>query len=278
MSQIPLPDDGRKPLVRALHFANALPVDLPEVKLDRHLIFLHKTAAPVRMIERNDGEPFEGVARPGLLNVLTAGLTSYCRWDAPLSGVRLDIAPEFVQRVAAQTEGIDSSQIAFSNQYRIHDAMLAQFAEWLATETATGANGRLYAESLANMLVVHMLRNHGATAHVIREPSGGLGRERLARATEFIRANLEGDLSLDDIAGAVHLTPYHFARLFKQSTGTSPHQFVIQQRIELAKQLLKDKQRTIADVAVAVGFADHAHLSRHFKAQTGLTPSAFQAQ
>jgi AraC family transcriptional regulator len=90
--------------------------------------------------------------------------------------------------------------------------------------------------------------------------------------------NYARELSLTDIAGAVHLSSFHLARLFKQSLGVSPHQYLIQLRVNSARWLLSagSGERSLAEVASAVGFADQSHLARHFKRVTGLTPRQFR--
>ncbi|WP_370589516.1 helix-turn-helix domain-containing protein [Tychonema sp. LEGE 07203] len=79
-------------------------------------------------------------------------------------------------------------------------------------------------------------------------------------------------MSLEAIANHIDISSYHFCRLFKQSTGFSPHQYVIQQRVERAKQLLLQGKMSLAEIAIACGFSHQSHLNRHFKRITGVTP------
>lgn len=104
----------------------------------------------------------------------------------------------------------------------------------------------------------------------------GLPPARLRQALEFINDQLDQELSLAELAALVHLSPYYFTRLFKQAVGIAPHQYVILQRVEAAKQLLANRDLTIAQVAAQVGFADASHLSRHFKRLVGLASQEFQ--
>jgi AraC family transcriptional regulator len=98
-------------------------------------------------------------------------------------------------------------------------------------------------------------------------------------ALAFIHANYARELSLTDIAEAAHLSPFHLARLFKQSLGVSPHQYLIHVRVDSARWLLSagSGERSLAEVASAVGFADQSHLTRHFKRVTGVTPRQFRS-
>ncbi len=101
---------------------------------------------------------------------------------------------------------------------------------------------------------------------------GGLPQHKLTLVTDYISDRLEEELSLNELAAIAQLSPYHFSRAFKQSTGISPHRYVIQQRIERAKQLLLQGKMSLADVAIACGFSHQSHLNRHFKRLTGVTP------
>jgi AraC-like DNA-binding protein len=87
-----------------------------------------------------------------------------------------------------------------------------------------------------------------------------------------IQDQLGTDLTVSGIAQAVYMTPYHFTRLFKESTGQSPYQYVVEARVRKAKELLTTGKFTIIDVAHRVGFADQSHLTRHFKRVFGLPP------
>lgn len=100
----------------------------------------------------------------------------------------------------------------------------------------------------------------------------GLSKRDLKRVTDYLSDNLTADVSLDALAGVVCISPSHFCYLFKQSTGMSPHQYVIRQRVEKAKSLLLAGEMTIADVASSVGFSDQAHLTRHMRRILGATP------
>jgi AraC family transcriptional regulator len=97
----------------------------------------------------------------------------------------------------------------------------------------------------------------------------------LSYAIDYINTHLDQELSLDQLCAIAKLSPYHFARSFKQMTGLSPHQYIICQRVERAKKLLLEAQMSIAEVAIACGFTHQSHLNRHFKRLVGVTPRTF---
>ncbi len=144
-----------------------------------------------------------------------------------------------------------------------------------------GLLGDLYADSLATMLAVSLLRNHsslgrGAARRTEREPSGGLTRATLRRVTDYVEENLSGELTLAELSGVAHMSPFHFSRVFKLSTGLSPHRYVVRRRVEQAKRLLADSKLPLHEVARAAGFADQSHLARHFRLRVGTTPRSFR--
>jgi AraC family transcriptional regulator len=151
------------------------------------------------------------------------------------------------------------------------DAKLLQISQWFAEELQSGgAGGQLYVDSLINLLAVHLLRTYSSTTPQL--PTQKLGKQQVNQAIDYLQAHLEQEISLEALAQAVHLSPSHLRRLFKQTTGVAPHQYLIQLRVQRAKQLLQTRQFSIRDVAAQVGFADQSHLNRHFKRVFGVTP------
>jgi AraC family transcriptional regulator len=133
---------------------------------------------------------------------------------------------------------------------------------------------RTYAEALAAALAVHMAQHHRAVGPALQGSGRGLPHVRLQRVLEFIDAHLEQDLSLKRISSVAGLSPFHFARLFRQSMGVTAHQHILRRRVEHARDLLQGNG-SVADVARQVGFCDQSHLSAHFKRVFGVPPRAF---
>ena len=143
--------------------------------------------------------------------------------------------------------------------------------------TAGGAGGRLAAESLANVLAVHLIRHVLAPRRPARGRDGALPRGRLRAVVEYIEEHLDAGPTLEQMAAVARLSPYHFARQFKAATGLPPHQYVIARRVERAKQLLQeDGDLSLAEVAARAGFSDQSQFSHHFKRLVGVTPGQFR--
>jgi AraC family transcriptional regulator len=153
---------------------------------------------------------------------------------------------------------------------RSTDPTIHHIAMALRAGVQTGAAlDRMYGEALSTALAVRLLREYGgAVLRVERLP-----RKKLVRAVEYIQDQLNADLTVSGIAQAVGMSPDHFTRLFKKSTGQTPYEYVIVARLRKAKHLLTTGKFTISEVAFHVGFADQSHLTRHFKRVFGLTPN-----
>jgi AraC family transcriptional regulator len=213
----------------------------------------------------------------GDIEIVSPGCPSYWAYESADEAIGIILAPELVQQVAAQAVQIPPERVEIPNNFGTRDPLiehigLALFAD--LKEESVG--GRLFAESAAHLLAVHLLRKYATGTHPVRECSGGLSRSKLRRVIEFIHSHLEHDMTLAELAATVGMSPYHFARLFKQSTGLSPHQYVIERRIEAAKKLLMHTELSIAMIAYRVGFASQSHFAAHFRQRTGVTPKAYR--
>jgi AraC family transcriptional regulator len=143
--------------------------------------------------------------------------------------------------------------------------------------TAGGVGGTLAAESLANVLTIHLIRHVLTPRSPARGRDGTLPRAKLRAVVEYIEEHLDGSPSLEQLAAVARLSPYHFARQFKAATGLPPHQYVIARRVERAKQLLQGGgDPSLADIAASTGFSDQSQFTHHFKRLVGVTPGQFR--
>lgn len=149
----------------------------------------------------------------------------------------------------------------------------------LKAELESGClSGRLYGESLATALASYLLQQHSTSGHRVQDFTGGLPKYKLCSAIEYINENLDRDLTLVELASVVQMSTYYFARLFKQSTGLTPHQYVLNCRIERAKMLLKTRKLSITEICKLVGFHSPSHFIALFRKFTKMTPKAYRDQ
>ena len=123
-----------------------------------------------------------------------------------------------------------------------------------------------------------MLRKHAVIKPGIKEYTGGLNRKQLRLVIDYINDNLNQEVSLDTLAVLVGMSNYHFARLFKQSTGLAPHKYVMGRRMEKAKELLQHTNLAISQISSILGYGSQSHLARLFKRHSGITPSTYRSQ
>jgi len=136
--------------------------------------------------------------------------------------------------------------------------------------------GRLYAEALTNALAVHLLRRYAACRPPAEAGPGGLSKSKLRRTTAYIEAHLAQELSVTELAAVAQTSPAYFARLFRQATGQTPHQYVIKCRIERAKRLLRETEWPIIDIGHHVGFTDQSYFTAVFRKHVTTTPNAYR--
>ncbi|WP_417811136.1 helix-turn-helix domain-containing protein [Thalassospira alkalitolerans] len=135
---------------------------------------------------------------------------------------------------------------------------------------------RMAMSNAGQMLMGHMLQSYSSKRDLEFRVRGGLSPRIKHRIFDFIEANLDQALSLEQISAEAGLSPWHFARMFRQSVGEAPHKYVLRRRIEAAKSMLRHPEQTVADIAAATGFSSQAHLTTRFSGFTGLTPAKFR--
>ena len=218
-----------------------------------------------------------------MLQPPSSGIVSELRWKSltsePMQTLHLQLNHKLISRTAIEVLGYNPSRLSWITRSGFQDPLIAQigFALWRELEHPSPMS-KLYAQTAAQMLAVHLLRYYTRVEadRAIREVPQRLAPRQLNRVMEFLRLHLNGDLSLERLAEQAGFSPYHFARLFQQTTGESPHQFVLRERIEKAQRLLRETDVTLANIALEVGFANQSHFNRVFKRYLGLTPHAYR--
>jgi AraC family transcriptional regulator len=233
----------------------------------------------LRQLHRFGGCELDSANAPGDVFLLPAHVPSFHYWQAEVADESLAfyVTPQCLQTVAVENDCLHSDRIELRPILQSRDPQIATIATLFRSEMYNGElGGKLYSESLANLFLLHLLRQYCTQPLTVRSYEGGLSTGKLQQAIDYIQAHLDQKLTLEAIAQHLNMSVYHFCDLFKQSVGIAPYKYVLQQRVERAKLLLKDKERAIVDIALECGFANQTHLNRHFRKFTGITPKTYR--
>lgn len=211
----------------------------------------------------------------GNLCITPAGQPVGAVWNAPIDNMGILLSPAFVKKTALENRF--NTDFEFKEIYKAQDSLIQQLGLALLNESnAETAVGKIYSDSLMQTLTLHLLRNY-STANALHETAnGGLSGYKLKRVQEFIDANLEEDLSLAEIAEVADLSQFHFARAFRKSTGKTPQQYLMEQRIERAKELLLKDDLPIIEISLQTGFKNQSHFTTLFRKFTKYTPKTWR--
>ncbi|MBI4779804.1 MAG: helix-turn-helix domain-containing protein [Oscillatoriophycideae cyanobacterium NC_groundwater_1537_Pr4_S-0.65um_50_18] len=244
---------------------------------DEHTICLALDTRPIHLLQIREGKTYTGIYAKGDLSITPAQMPFFARWEGEDHYLKIRLPSRFIQQIAREALEMDGDRLELLPQARIRDPQIEAIGRLLLSELHRGQpTSRLYVESLANVLAVHLIRQYTNVQPVLLGYEGGLPHHQLIQVLDYVDAHLHQDIKLADLAALLSISQFHFSHQFKQATGISPYQYLLQQRIERAKQLLKQSDRSIADIAVLCGFNSHSHLSKQFRQLTGTTPKAYR--
>ncbi len=212
------------------------------------------------------------------ITFVPAGYPMSWDWNYRSSSIHLTLPPGLIDGMA-QEIGEPWKAAALRPQFRVFDQHLATLLGELHAEVSLSENGAdLSVTSLINLVGVRLLRSAEVSDKAPTESAGAtVSAVRLAQAVEYLSDRVGDRVTLEELAQAVGMSPFHFSRSFKKATGLPPHEFHIQLRISRARELLRTRTRLpVAQIAADLGFADENHLRRHFKRVVGMSPAAFR--
>ncbi|MEO0378347.1 MAG: AraC family transcriptional regulator [Cyanobacteria bacterium P01_A01_bin.17] len=253
------------------------PGELTTSGITQHALLVTMSEGSTHQFTRLGKQTYEGGNPAGAFWLASANTPATWAWETVDETIAFVIEPSHLQQVAAETECLDPSSVELRNVTFEIDAQLDFLAKCCRQEVLNREIGdRIYTDSLANIISLHLLRNYCTHKPLIREYAKGMGNKRLRNVLEYIDAHLDEEIGLADLAVVAKMSQHHLSSMFKQSTGLPPYRYVLQQRIQRAKQLLKRDSLSITDVALSSGFADQSHLTKHFRKSVGVTPRAYR--
>jgi AraC family transcriptional regulator len=263
--------------LQAVRYRDSVSNEFSAPPISEHALILI-TRPPEEMNMRYEGVKRDRPPAIGSVAVMPAGSASLWHWRGSKDSLHIYLEPSLIGRVATASFELDSTRIVVPPldaliAPELRAAMLAVDAEL----TTGGIGGPLMIESLANVLAIHLIRHFSGPRQLAGRTDGVLPRRKLQIVIEYIMENLEGSLTLEQMASIVHISPYQFARQFKTTTGLPPYQYVITRRIEQAQQFLRrNGDLSLGEVALRAGFSDQSQFCFHFKRIVGVTPGQFR--
>ncbi|HET9400600.1 MAG TPA: AraC family transcriptional regulator [Candidatus Acidoferrales bacterium] len=254
---------------------------VPAVFIPRHEHredFLHVVlSGAVRYEVNTRGRNLRFMSHPGTIFLLPRGTIDEVNWIGPTQRVVMTIDTSLLAHALEETA--HQTEIELTVHWNLEDRHIsALLAEMMADLDENSPAGTMYGESLANALAVYLVERYGVRQIKPSTYKGGLPKRRLTRVLEYIAASLDENTSLARLATIAGMSPHYFSGLFKQSTGRAPHNYVLMQRIERAKEQLRDPERSVIDAGLDAGFQNPSHFSRMFRKLVGTTPSKYRAE
>jgi AraC family transcriptional regulator len=196
--------------------------------------------------------------------------------DTPFDSLRFYI-PQIVLDEMANEAGIRRVKGLFAPNFGARDLVMFGLAQALAAAMEEPGDGTaMFCDYIALAFFAHIVRAYGSVPADGRSARGGLAPWQLQRARDFINANLGSDPSISQAADECGLSSSYFVRAFKQATGVPPHRWLTRQRVERAKELLRDPDRKLSDIAQLCGFVDQSHFTRVFSRSEGYSPGRWR--
>jgi AraC family transcriptional regulator len=221
----------------------------------------------------------EGWSDPGSINLTAAGVEGTWEASASSRSAVVVIRSEFLSRAIEEHWGVDPGKIEIANQFLVRDPVVEAVVLRLAKDAMNPSHaGRLYVDSGCEFLVHHLLYHYSSLSPAPPRSLGGLSSRRLKIVLDYIEDRLGEPMTLRGLAALGGVSARHFERAFRQSTGSSPHAYVMERRIRVARDLLIHRpELSIEHIGRQLGFSSSSHFSSAFRRQMGVTPTTFRS-
>jgi AraC family transcriptional regulator len=229
---------------------------------------------PCQLTTRWNGTLRRSRSVPGESIIMSANQENSWEGTGEIDELQIFLDPELLRAAAAE---IGNRGVALVEGIGIRDPMLSAIAARLVEELShPGSSCRLVGDSMAHALTAQLLSRHTnfRSATVMRRID--MPAHKVRAAIGYIDAHLSQELSIDSMATAIGMSAFRFARGFKEETGRSPHQYLVERRIEFAKDLLRSTDHKVVEIAQTVGFASQSHFAAVFRQRCRMTPNGYR--
>ena len=259
----------------ALESFNDIPsVAIPDHEHPTHFINL-LVRGEVKAQWTADGRTNTEHYSPGTIYMLPAGTRDRLTWSGTSTRMVLVMEPRFLARSLEKTEHLDN--VDLKTHWNLRDRHIQSIIVALHADLEDGSPaGPVYGESLALALSHYLIRRYSVRTSDDSHYRGGMPTARLNRVKDFINQNSSRDIHLQELADLAGISTNYFCALFKTTTGMTAYQYILQCRIDRAKQYLRDPKFSIDDAGTASGFSNQSHFTKVFRRMTGRTPSNYR--
>jgi len=241
------------------------PVEMPDHYIPSYIVNVIFCPSPGTIYWTDSGRERHSIRANEMVAVRSPGELRGCRWDFAWSMLAVE-APH----------GRDVE--LFPDPGR-HDPVMRHLVQSLVAELNRGCPvGPLLGESICTNLALALLQHYSVYPVQVKKYRGGISRARLKNVLEYIDAFLSRNLSVEELAQIAGMSRYHFGKLFKQSTGTTLHQYVLARRIDRAKYLLSKPRGSLVDIGAEVGLPNQSHFTSVFQKATGIPPGIYRGR
>lgn len=224
---------------------------------------------------QSEGKWGRRTANAGSLILLSSGTCDTVRFSRASRQLLVSIDESLLQQAAAELE--IGTPVCVKNQWGFEDDQLRLLLSEIDRELVTNwSMGKLYGDILGMALALAVVKRYSNSNKVLQFAKGGLTKAKLNRVINHMHEYSQRDLRLGELADVAQISVYHFSRLFHESVGMPPHQYLTQIRIEKAKALLRVPRFNMAQIALETGFANSSHFGKSFRRVVGVTPSKYK--
>lgn len=255
----------------------ALPGQERYESLKSHTICLSLNHRPSHLLQIAGDRRHASPCTSGDICIVPAGQSFFWQWQQADRYLRIQMNSDWVDRLVREVPDSNSDRRVLLPKFQIRHLQMQQISLMLLDELKDGGSvGQLYVDSLSKALAVQLFRHFSVAEPQPGAYGNGLSDRQVLQISGHVQAHLSREIRVSELAELTRMSHFHFSRLFKQTVGVPPHQYVIEQRIERAKQLLKQTQLPILEIAIQCGFSSHSHLGKWFRRRTGLSPKAYR--
>lgn len=241
-----------------------------------HMILMMHSSQPGRLVALNSDRKAEFMAPVGTMEIIPAGSDLFAQWKVRKENLLLALSPTKLKRLAMLE--LDDAAFEFRTPNTGHTDQPGLLLSKLINEEMQRkrAVNRDYLESLITVFSIHLLRNHAVKKGSPGRYRGGLPPKTLRDIEDYIRSNLDHRLTVEHLSTLAGISPSHFLRAFKASTGLSPHQYILSVRLENVERLVTTTDLPLSTIASLTGFSNHSHMTATMRRYRSTTPSALR--